>query len=420
MSADPIESFSRHIAGEFTPTSAAELSRFVEQNSHGDRRGLYPVGGRTALHYGDPPQRDGTFVATGELSRVVDFAARDMTITVEAGIRIEELQRHLADAGQRLPIDIPQGHRATLGGALVSNTSGPGRFGYGTFRDYVIGISAVDGQGRLFSAGGRVVKNVAGYDLCKLLIGSLGTLAIVTQVTLKTRPLAPARGLLWMTFDAADMVEAALQQLLVSRTRPVAIEVLNQKAAWQIVRDASLDLPAAPYVLCLAFEGSDRDTRWQLETVAAELASLTESEQHPVPREHAERLWSALTEYQASSDDPLTFQTSLPRSRTLKFIEHASSENVAVQAHAGNGIVIGHLPDSCSTAESAAAILAPLRTLTEAADGTLTVLSCDEAWKQTLSVFGSARPSWNLMRRLKQALDPDGVLNAGRFRFPED
>ncbi|MFG0295034.1 MAG: hypothetical protein ACF8PG_03930, partial [Maioricimonas sp. JB045] len=81
MSADPIESFSRHIAGEFTPTSAAELSRFVEQNSHGDRRGLYPVGGRTALHYGDPPQRDGTFVATGELSRVVDFAAGDMTIT---------------------------------------------------------------------------------------------------------------------------------------------------------------------------------------------------------------------------------------------------------------------------------------------------------------------------------------------------
>ncbi|QDU38098.1 putative FAD-linked oxidoreductase [Maioricimonas rarisocia] len=420
MSADPIESFSRHIAGEFAPTSAAELSRFVGENSHGDRQALYPVGGRTALHYGDPPLRDGVFVATSELARVVDFAARDMTVTVEAGIRIDELKQLLAKEGQRLPIDIPQGHRATLGGALASNTSGPGRFGYGTFRDYVIGISAVDGQGRLFSAGGRVVKNVAGYDLCKLLIGSLGTLAIVTQVTLKTRPLAASRGLLWLTFDQADTVEEALQHLLVSRTRPVSVEVLNQKAAWQIVRDANVDLSVGPYVLCLGYEGSDRETRWQLETAASELASLPDSQQQPVPRQHGDQLWSALTEYQASSDDPLTFQTSLPRSHTLKFIEHASNENVAVQAHAGNGIVIGHLPDSCSSAESAAAILAPLRTLAEAADGSLTVLSCDEAWKQTLSVFGSAPPSWNLMRRLKQALDPDGVLNAGRFRFPED
>ncbi|MFG0332342.1 MAG: FAD-binding oxidoreductase, partial [Maioricimonas sp. JB049] len=229
-----------------------------------------------------------------------------------------------------------------------------------------------------------------------------------------------SRGLLWITFEDAEAVEQAMLQLLASRTRPVAIEVLNQKAAWHVLRDANLDLPASQYVLCLGFEGSDRETRWQLETAGTELASLPDSRQHPVPRQNADQLWSALTEYQASSDDPLTFKTSLPRSHTLKFIEHASQENVAVQAHAGNGIIIGHLPDSCSSAESAAAILAPLRTLAEAADGTLTVLSCDESWKPSLSVFGSARPSWNLMRRLKQALDPDGILNTGRFRFPED
>ncbi|MFG0335819.1 MAG: FAD-binding oxidoreductase, partial [Maioricimonas sp. JB049] len=137
MSEDPIESFSRHIVGEFTPNSAAELSRFVAENCRSNRHALYPVGGRTALHYGDSPMQDGLFVATSELARVVDFAARDMTVTVEAGLRIDELKQLLASEGQQLPIDIPQGHRATLGGALACNTSGPGRFGYGTFRDYV-------------------------------------------------------------------------------------------------------------------------------------------------------------------------------------------------------------------------------------------------------------------------------------------
>src|SRR5690606_40405915 len=107
----------------------------------------------------------------------------------------------------RILVDISQGPRATSGGAIAANTSGPGRYGYGTFRDYVIGISAVDGQGRLFSAGGRVVKNVAGYDLCKLLGGSQGALAVITQVTLKLRPLAASRRCLWGTFADPGQID---------------------------------------------------------------------------------------------------------------------------------------------------------------------------------------------------------------------
>src|SRR6185295_16370910 len=134
-------------------------------------------------------------------------------ITVEAGIRIDELARVLAAEKQRLPIDVPQAHRATLGGVAATNASGSRRFGLGTIRDYVIGVSAVDASGRMFKAGGRVVKNVAGYDLCKMLVGSLGTLALITQLTLKLRPLPESTTLLWATFDRLGTIDEVLERL---------------------------------------------------------------------------------------------------------------------------------------------------------------------------------------------------------------
>src|SRR6478736_2819398 len=116
------------------------------------------------------------------------YPARDMTITVQAGVTIARLRDVLKAEGQQLPVDVPFPDRATLGGAVATNASGPRRFGHGTLRDYVIGISVVDDRGEEMKGGGRVVKNVAGYDLMKLYTGSLGTLGIITQLTLKVKP----------------------------------------------------------------------------------------------------------------------------------------------------------------------------------------------------------------------------------------
>ncbi len=171
----------------FQPSTQSELVQFVADNATNAKRHLLPIGGGTACR--DANSDDVIEVRLDGLNRVIDYPARDMTITVEAGIRIAELNRILATENQRLPIDIPQADQATLGGVIATNWSGLRRFGCGTMRDYVIGISAIDATGRRFSAGGRVVKNVAGYDLCKLLVGSNGELAIITQVTLKLRPL---------------------------------------------------------------------------------------------------------------------------------------------------------------------------------------------------------------------------------------
>ena len=157
---------------------------------------VYPIGGGTSLDYGTAADAAGhRLVARRARTGSIDYPARDMTITVEAGVT-------MADAGRRRWPPSGSGCRstcrtptqATLGGVVATAWSGPRRYGYGTMRDYVIGISAVDGRGTPFKGGGRVVKNVAGYDFCKLLTGSLGTLGVITQVTLKVKPLPRALG----------------------------------------------------------------------------------------------------------------------------------------------------------------------------------------------------------------------------------
>ena len=171
-----------------TPATAAELGDLVREAAAAGQ-GLYPVGGRTTLDLGLPPLKPGFAVDTRGLDRVIDYPARDMTITVQAGITIGgAAAARSPPKNQWLPVDVPLPDRATLGGAIAANASGPRRLGYGTLRDYVIGISFVADDGGEVKAGGRVVKNVAGYDLMKLHVGALGTLGVVTQVTLKVKP----------------------------------------------------------------------------------------------------------------------------------------------------------------------------------------------------------------------------------------
>ena len=398
-------------AHEWTPTTAKELSRLVAENFTTHRARFAPVGGRTSLHSSGPLADKTILLSTNRLNQVVDYPFRDMTITVEAGIRIEALQAELAGHQQRLPIDIPQAGRASLGGAIASNTSGPGRFGYGTFRDYVIGISAVDGQGRLFSAGGRVVKNVAGYDLCKLLVGSTGRLATITEITLKLRPRFESRAIVIAAFDPERTVEPLLAELNRSRTRPILLDILNSKAAWQIRGDAEQPLPDRKTLVCIGFEGTRNETNWQAQTIADELQPLQPETIITIQDDSHQRLYDALVEFQTASDDPLTFRASVPKSRCDEFLKLASKHDVAAQAHAGNGIVNGHLPDRCTSAALAREIIQPLREFAERHSGSLLVVSCERDWISEIDWCGTRPASWQLMSRIKETLDPAGLMN---------
>ena len=157
-----------------TPADQADAAGAVRA-AYGEKTAVYPIGGGTRLDYGTWPTDPGVGLSLEKLNRLVDYRPDDLTITVEAGMTMTELSKILAQRRQQLHIDVAMPDRSTVGGVAAVNSSGPRRFAHGTMRDFVLGFSAVDGQGTVFSGGGRVLKNAAGYNMGRLMAGSLGT-----------------------------------------------------------------------------------------------------------------------------------------------------------------------------------------------------------------------------------------------------
>ena len=310
----------------------------------------------------------------------------------------------------RLPIDVPQADRATLGGILAANTSGPRRHGYGTLRDYVIGISARNDEGNEFKAGGRVVKNVAGYDLCKLLVGSLGTLGIITQVTLKLRPLPEEQAFITLGCESANL-EAMLTSLHGSQTRPVSLDLVNQLAAQTVFAQANIAVPDAPWIVLIGYEGNADAVNWQVQQLVKEVATQCKL----VARVSftAQPLWDALIEFAAWPQARVTFKANLLPSAVASFCQSAE-QGFALCAHAGNGIVHGFWPGDL-TKEHAASMLTAWRERATKGQGGVIVPRCPPEWKSTLSVWGPPPSDAWLMRDVKAKFDPKRIFNPGRF-----
>ncbi len=400
--------------GELIPATIPELGRLLAANAKGERRPVLPVGGRTALGFGFPADPSSLEVSTSRLDRVVDYPARDMTVTVEAGCRVASIQASLNSEGQRLPVDVPLAHRATIGGAIASDAGGPRRFGLGTLRDYVIGIRCVTVDGRPFKAGGRVVKNVAGYDLCKLMVGSGGGLAVVTEVTLKLKPLPSSSAIGWACFDRGETVSDLLVDMATSRARPVAIELLGPKAGRQLAVESRQELPVGPLLLGVAVEGNAVEVEWQVEVIDRELRAGGAPDVTWVRDADTAKLWSVLTDYQLGGEAPVTIRACTRPSRIVEFVVAAIDAGVAVQAHAGNGVVHCHLPDETIDVEAAAAVIGSLRELAVAGGGQVIVERCEFGWHNKLLMWGAPRVDWPLMNSVKRQFDPDGLLSPGR------
>jgi glycolate oxidase FAD binding subunit len=370
---------------------------------------LYPVGGGTMLGYGLPPTKSGTIVALRGLDKVIDYPARDMTITVQAGITIAGLRDVLKAEGQQLPIDVPLPERATLGGAVAMNASGPRRFGYGTLRDYVIGIAIVNDRGEEVKGGGRVVKNVAGYDLMKLYTGSLGTLGIITQLTLKVKPLPEAVAVVVIPCPPA-MLDTVLNRVLpASATRPTMIGVANQPAAVQ------LGTKAADHLLVVGFEEKAATVAWQVGRLTEELPAELRTTDSEFRGDLATQLIRKWADFPLDPPRGLTFKANMVPAATAEFFRTADAmtPRPALIAHAGNGIVIGRWEDIGP--ERARELLDVLILQAAEAAGNVVVLRCPPAWKAVVPVWGRPTPDRVLMRAVKDKLDPGAVFNPGRF-----
>jgi glycolate oxidase FAD binding subunit len=396
------------------PSAIAEVGELIRQTAS-KHAAVYPLSGRTQLSYGYPPVKPGIGVDLSKLTQVIDYPARDMTITVQAGITFADLQAVLRTEKQRLPIDVPLADQATLGGILATNTSGPRRYAFGTLRDYVIGISVINDEGQEVKAGGRVVKNVAGYDLCKLYIGSLGTLGIITQVTLKLKPQPENRALILAVCDSREL-EAALEAIHVSATRPVCFDLFNGLAVKSMSESGSVPPSEFDWLVIVGFEDNRQAVDWQVQQLLQELAKVKCGTFDPLRNDTSAPLWDFMTEFQLRADATLTFKANLLPREVAAFcmIANGLSERPLLQAHAGSGVILGHFGAEL-TLSRAQAILKELQDTAEAGMGNVIVQRCPPGWKRELPIWGRPRGDAWLMRRVKELLDPKGIFNPGRF-----
>jgi FAD/FMN-containing dehydrogenase len=250
------------------------------------------------------------------LNRILEHSPQDMIATVEAGLTLSAFQNHLAQQGQWLPLDPPHPGHLTIGELLATNASGPRRFGHGTVRDYVIGMTVVLADGRVIKAGGKVVKNVAGYDLCKLFIGSHGSLGVIVDVTFKLKPIPESEQFVQAEFESIDQADAFLEAVLSSELTPVVLDLHNLRPHQA--------LPATCFTVVLGFSGPREDVAYQLRK-ARELGA-----DKPSTLDYDQQYWTSGAENEV---------------RHLSVLPSALSEAIrqlgAVQfvARAGNGAI---------------------------------------------------------------------------------
>ncbi len=375
--------------------------------------GVCPRGGGVYAHLGNPPRRLDLVVVTAGLDRVVEYEPADLTAVLEAGLTLARVQEILGQNNQFLPLDPPCPGRATLGGILAANQSGPLRLGYGTARDIVIGTRAVLADGTLIKGGGKVVKNVAGYDLNKLFIGSLGTVGIIVEAAFKVYPRPQAWGTAVGRFKTPEAAWDAVWRLRRSVFEPVALELLGGSLGPGLSADGwGLYARYAGYGPAVARQV--RETCAIFGAAGGEAESLPDAE---------EAFWPLLRElpvtWRAGWGVGAVVKAGMLPTRLPQFMAAAEAafggRGLAWGwvVRAGVGLAYGYLeaPDQPTLGAAVEAARAAAREL----GGYLVVERADPDLKAALDVWGPIGPELELMRRIKAEFDPKGILNPGRF-----
>ncbi len=392
-------------------TSANDVAEMIRSAAN-ERTPIYPLGGKTSLDCGLPAKRPGIGLSLAKMTKVIDYPARDMTITVESGITMSELAKLLATEGQQLPFDVPNAEAATLGGVVATNHNGPRRFGYGSIRDFVIGIEAVDGAGNTFHGGGRVVKNVAGYDFCKLLTGSMGTIGVITQLTMKLRPVPQASDLVIAPLANTKTAESILDAMA-SREIPVAALQWLAGPAWKGFSELP---PASEGWLVARLEGTSFEVTWmrdRLMKVWSAAANVI-----PVAYLSEKKLWPAIVDF-SRRPAALTLKASVRPSQVVSWVQACREvdSNVSICAQAASGMIYASF-EQMPQLGVARGLIGKLQPAAVSAGGNVVVYAGQlgsEATQQ--AVWGNGGDPLAVMQEIKRRFDPHNILNPGRFVF---
>ena len=388
------------------PNSVEALSETVRQCA-ADRLPFAPIGSGSKFSWGHSLALESLIViSTAKLDQVIDHAVGDLTVTVQAGMRFGELQTQLKKAGQFVAIDPSYEDCATVGGIVATGDSGALRHRYNSVRDMVLGVELVRSDGERVKAGGRVVKNVAGYDLMKLLTGSYGTLGIMTQVTLRLYPLQESSQTVFLAGEASA-VARVMQALLNSGLTPTAIDLLSATVCEPLDLSAAMGLSMG---LLVRFQGLAESVTEQVKRLMA----LGQSQELTTAVPLAEdQLWQCLGQVltREASADRVLCKWAVRSAETVATLSYLQEKfpDASARFHVGGGLGQVQFPSM-----TAADVLG-VRSFVEARGGFLTVLEAPDELKASLDVWGYQGNGLGWMRSIKQQFDPQGLLSPGRL-----
>ncbi len=433
------------------PSSAEEAAEIV-RFAAAENLALIPCGARTKLAIGAPPARYDIAVDMTGLHQIAHYDPADLTLSVDAGMPLAALNATLLEHNQFLPLFTPYYSAATVGGTIAAGLDSPLRQFYGTARDFLLGAEFIDGTGSLVKSGGRVVKNVAGYDLHKLLIGSLGTLAVITRLNFRTfpTPIAGSRGFL-ASFPSHEAALALRRKIAESHTVPLTLDVLNPAAAGifatrtplmpepqlfaretRATPQTALPLPGTwfrphEWQVCAAFAGAPevldrcaRDlTRFAEDSRASAISILDDTTRPSVWG----RLREALPLFRESSPAAVILRLNiLPTHHTqaitvLEAVARSARLPLALVARAAGPLYIALLPEAANDAslEKLAFLTTEVFALSRSRHGDATLLFAPPALQRLLTVPPPAPSALHLMHRLKFAFDPHNILAPNRL-----
>jgi len=338
-----------------------------------EKGSIVPLGAGGHMHFGNPLKSADCVIDLSRMSRITAYNPAEITIHVEAGVTLNQLHAALAEHNQTLPLDPWSGPGSTIGGVAAANAQGPLRAA-GSIRDWIIGMKVVHADGRVSKTGGRVVKNVTGYDLAKLYTGSLGSLAIIAEVSLKLRPAFGKTSTAVAEFENLAQARAVLAQIRRSPLQPVCCEWLGP-----------------PHALWLRFEEHPRAVAWQISQLPAADWKILEGDAEASQWETLRRRYETM--------GPVVVRVSARMTDAADIIEtHRPSSWIA---HALNGVMLMTVPG----AETVARLRESFPTVIEKAPPDV---------RRSAGVFGVRGTERRLMEAMKRAFDPGGRLNPGR------
>ena len=374
-----------------------------------------PWGGGTKMWVGSPPSRIGMVLALKRLDRILEHEPGDLTVTVEAGVPFDRLQAELGKRGQWLSLDPAASDRATVGGILASDASGPRRHLYGTARDLVIGLTVIGADGRAVRGGGKVVKNVAGYDLPKLYIGSFGTLGILVEATFKLRPRPDVDRLVIARFDRLKDAGQGARAVLGSDLIPSALELVDGETLRRLGHGGGA-------ALLVGLDGIALQVDWEVAELDRLLGPLGLVGSRVLDGPEREETWRTLGGLGRPGHDSMAavMKWAVLPTRLAELMDAGAVAaqrhglGAAMAAHAGVGIVTAILSGGAEPG-AVVATLTEWRALANGAGGHAMVEWAPLAVKERVAVWDAPGPTLRLMKGIKERLDPSGILNPGRF-----